>query len=511
MPSNETFTAVHEWLADHGIDSLELDYSPAKDWIKVALPVQSVEQLLKTKYHEYLHDSGDSLIRATEWSLPQYLHNHIATIQPTSSFLRLQPRGKVRNRPTWNSPVRNHTTHHHHHHLNESVAAVCNTSAVTPLCLRTLYGTVDYTVKAANQNSIALNDFLGEINNRSDIEIYLQMFRPEAVEAAYEFTQISIAGGTLQQTPENITQLDAGTGIEGNLDAETVLGISWPTPLTAYSTGGLNPVFVPDAFTTTDSDEPYLVWLEYILSLPDTSIPKVISTSYGDDEQTIPYSYASHACNMFAQLGARGISVLFASGDEGVGPDGYCYRNDGTNSTSFLPEFPSSCPFVTAVGATTGFDPEGIHNSIAFIYPCTQRTPIFVLLPIADMRPPPVAVYDSAFSPPFTSGAGFSNYFPRPAYQEAAVSAYLSTYIGDTYTGLYNASGRGYPDIAAQGQRFSIVWNGSVSPVDGTSCSTPTAAAVLALVNDALIAAGKSSLGFLNVRNGPLFFFILVL
>jgi hypothetical protein len=44
----------------------------------------------------------------------------------------------------------------------------------------------------------------------------------------------------------------------------------------------------------------------------------------------------------------------------------------------------------------------------------------------------------------------------------------------------------------------AIVWNGTVRTVGGTSASSPTFAAVIALVNDALIAAGKPSLGFLN-------------
>ena len=43
-----------------------------------------------------------------------------------------------------------------------------------------------------------------------------------------------------------------------------------------------------------------------------------------------------------------------------------------------------------------------------------------------------------------------------------------------------------------------IVWAGNVSTVGGTSASSPTFAAVIALVNDALIAKGKSPLGFLN-------------
>ena len=109
-----------------------------------------------------------------------------------------------------------------------------------------------------------------------------------------------------------------------------------------------------------------------------------------------------------------------------------------------------------------------------------------------------VAAYDPRFKVPFASGGGFSNYFPRPAYQNAAVTGYLA-YLGEEYAGLYNASGRGIPDIAAQSQNFSTIWNGTVQPVDGTSAATPVAASIFVLVNDALIAAGKPPMGFLNV------------
>lgn len=78
---------------------------------------------------------------------------------------------------------------------NASIAAACNVSLVTPLCLRTLYGIINYTVQAAGEHTMALNDFLGELNNRSDASIHLQKFRPEAAAAAYQFQQISIAGG----------------------------------------------------------------------------------------------------------------------------------------------------------------------------------------------------------------------------------------------------------------------------------------------------------------------------
>ena len=61
----------------------------------------------------------------------------------------------------------------------------------------------------------------------------------------------------------------------------------------------------------------------------------------------------SQLCNAYAQLGARGTSILFASGDGGVAGS-----QTTTCSKSFLPTFPSGCPFMTSVGATTRTSPE---------------------------------------------------------------------------------------------------------------------------------------------------------
>jgi tripeptidyl-peptidase-1 len=64
-----------------------------------------------------------------------------------------------------------------------------------------------------------------------------------------------------------------------------------------------------------------------------------------------------------------------------------------------------------------------------------------------------------------------------------------------TDKGLYNVSGRGYPDVSAQGLYFQFFYNSTDAVISGTS---PLMASVLALVNDALIAAGKPVLGFMN-------------
>jgi tripeptidyl-peptidase-1 len=124
-----------------------------------------------------------------------------------------------------------------------------------------------------------------------------------------------------------------------------------------------------------------------------------------------------------------------------------------------MPVFPAACPWVTAIGSTEGFAPEKATN--------------------------------------FTGG-GFSNFFPTPYYQTAAVDGFLDTIPGD-FAGIFNKAGRGYPDASLQGLGFEMVSGGKVTNLGGgTSASAPTFASIIALINDRLLAENKPVLGFLN-------------
>jgi tripeptidyl-peptidase-1 len=162
--------------------------------------------------------------------------------------------------------------------------------------------------------------------------------------------------------------------------------------------------------------------------------------------------FSSQICNAYAQLSARGVSLIHADASGGVGlsfPDDTC--------TKFEVSFPSSCPYVTSVGATTVKNGEELADS--------------------------------------TNSGGFSNLFERPSYQDAAVSSYLE-YLGGAYEGLYNASGRATPDISAF--QFIVPTPGAGGAYGSTLWSSALVAAMIAMVNDELIAAGKPTLGFLN-------------
>lgn len=254
-------------------------------------------------------------------------------------------------------------------------------------------------------------------------------------------------------------QNSAANSVEANLDIQYTAGLVGPGIKTNFfSTAGRGPL-IPDLDQPTADDnqnEPYMEFFTYLLSLADGELPSVLTTSYGESEQSVGEAYANKVCDMIGQLGTRGVSVIFSSGD--TGPGSGCQTNDGKNTTRFLPIFPASCPYVTSVGGTYRVQPER-------------------------------AVY-------FSSG-GFSDFWERPAYQDKAVKGYLAQ-LGDRWDGLYNAEGRGFPDVAAQGLGFRVFDKGRDIPVGGTSASAPVFASIVALLNNARLAAGKPVLGFLN-------------
>jgi tripeptidyl-peptidase-1 len=84
--------------------------------------------------------------------------------------------------------------------------------------------------------------------------------------------------------------------------------------------------------------------------------PYTVSTSYGYQEADLTPFYATRQCNEYAKLGLMGTTVLYSSGDSGVGGrSNQCLAPNGTlvvGGKIFSPGFPGSCPYVTAVGAT---------------------------------------------------------------------------------------------------------------------------------------------------------------
>ncbi|TVY82340.1 Tripeptidyl-peptidase sed3 [Lachnellula suecica] len=436
-PKDESKDLVMQWLEGEGLgDAASL--SPRADSIIIKSTVDKIEKLLKAEYTAFIHTtSGKETVRTLEYSLPDVLKGHVDMVQPTTFFGFQSMRSTI-------SEVHPVTEEEMNTDAVSEVAAVtgCTGSTITPKCLANLYNFASDTA-AQTAGKFGIAGFLEQYAIKTDLTTFMNSYAVFANKAT-SFTCTTVNGGSCPTSA-------ASAGDEANLDVQYGRAIAEEIPLTYYSTGGLGEW----VGSGTNTNEPYLEFLNYMLGLADADLPNTLSISYGDDEATVPASYATNACNLFSQLGARGVSILVASGDSGVGDT--CSIN-GTKQ--FQTAFPASCPWVTTVGGTTGNTPEGAWTG---------------------------------------SGGGFSYLFAQPSYQKAAVATWSTTDTAHaTYAQYFNTSGRAYPDIAAQSTNFVIVVDGSSEGVSGTSCATPTFAAVVQLLNSDRIAKGKKGLGFLN-------------
>ncbi|KAI0046849.1 family S53 protease [Auriscalpium vulgare] len=421
VPKPETITAVNAWLSTNDLTATAL--SPAGDWLGFQTTVSHANELFDTQFTTFVHDAtGTETIRTLAYSIPASLQDHLDLVHPTITFPA--PQNAVISTPLKFKPISTGNL------TADAAPTSCNT-AFTPTCLQELYG-IPTTLATQSSNKLAVSGFIDQFANSADLKSFLTTNRKD-LSSSTTFTLQTLDGGTNSQT---LSQ----AGIEADLDIQYTVGVASGVPVTFISVG--------DNFQD-GALEGFLDIINFLLA--ESAPPQVLTTSYGQNENTISRALANTLCNAYAQLGARGTSILFASGDGGVS------GSQSARCTTFVPTFPSGCPFMTSVGATQN-------------------------------------VAETAAS--FSSG-GFSNYFGTPSYQTTAKAAFL-TKLGTTNSGKFNTSGRGFPDVAAIGVDVEIVNAGQTGTVDGTSCASPIFASVVSLLNDRLIAAGKPVLGFLN-------------
>ncbi|ESK96314.1 protease s8 tripeptidyl peptidase [Moniliophthora roreri MCA 2997] len=425
-PSSESISVVTNWLTTSGVPAeLITTTGPFDDWLSFTIPIDTADSLFDTSFESFVHEaSGEQMIRTLEYSIPVDLQSHIDLVHPTTTFVK-----KIRSTPQISFPAPLPPTNETLEERALGAPSSCN-SVVTPSCLESLYG-IPATRATQSSNKLGVSGFIEQFANTADLRTFLANLRPD-LPSTTTFTLQTLDGG---QNPQGANQ----AGIEANLDIQYTVGVASGVPVTFVSVGENN----------ADGVDGFLDIINFLNG--QSAPPQVLTTSYGFDERDLGSTLANRLCNAYMTLGARGVSILFASGDGGVS------GGQSQSCTTFVPAFPGGCPFHTAVGSV-----EGVTET----------------------------------SSSFSSG-GFSNVFARPSYQASAVSSYLSA-IGSLNSGRFNANGRGFPDVAAQGNNIEIVVGGRAGLVAGTSASSPIFASVIALINDRLVAAGRPVLGFLN-------------
>ncbi len=424
-PSHHT-AAVGRFLAQHGATTVDWE----GELVAFELTAAAANEAFGTSFHAFRHTDGRVLHRAARgYTLPADVADAINTIDGVVRLPYIRAGA---------SSLKNPKAHRDDDGDPFPASASCGgkcTDRVTPAILTARYnlGPAPAAGAVAANSSMAVAEFQDQGWDQADCD---------KLAAACQTQNITVN----HQLPAG--EPSGGPSTEGLLDIQYIKALGGAIPLTnIYS-------------------EPYslLNWAKALSGMP--SPPLVNSVSYGNDEvQQTGVAYMESCNTQFKALGVRGISILFASGDDGV-----CGRSGcGLFTTKFHPGFPAASPYVTSVGGT-------------------------------DFATKSVIGDETAWS---GSGGGFSNTFGIPDYQRDAVAAYQQKCptIDCPPFKAWNATGRGFPDIAALGGKvnlYCVVEEGSFGGADGTSAATPVNAAVFAKLNDIRLRAGKPPLGFLN-------------
>ncbi|KAL9100149.1 MAG: hypothetical protein Q9163_004450 [Psora crenata] len=501
-PAPESVDAVMEWLQKFGISADRISRSQSLGWLQFNATVTEAESLLKTTYHVHRHHTGKPHIACDSYHIPEHLRPHIDIITPTVHFdTKVEQVQEKRTLPSTTAsrtaavgiPVHTNAALEITNPFNGfkpkkgpnvdiegllDELRECNTH-ITPICLRALYRFPSgFTANPKNSYGIA---FL-----QSDLDLFFANFSRRQVQRT---PIINLINGAVVQTTD---QSFAYNG-ESDLDLEYAMTLVNPQKVTLYQVGDLiqgasfnNFLDAIDAsYCTYEGGDDPLQDATYPSPFPGGytgpqncggfAATRVISTSYGYNEADLTAPYEIRQCNEYMKLGLQGTTFLYSSGDAGVAGNGrQCIVLNGTfnagGSGMFNPAFPSTCPYVTAVGATQ-------------------------IRPGASITEPEEACETVIFS-----GGGFSNVFKLPSYQSAAVSSWFANHPPPYNASRFNNTqqARGYPDISANGANYVVAANGIFTLVYGTSASTPVVGSILTLINEARFAVGKGSVGFIN-------------
>ncbi|XP_043381838.1 tripeptidyl-peptidase 1 isoform X1 [Chelonia mydas] len=442
QPSLLTLSTVHKWLGAYGIKSCKT--ISTLDFLECVMPASTAERLLPgARFHRYVSGQRSAVRSPVHYTLHEELAEHIDFVGGLHRFPA--ERKMVTRASRKEEAMARYQQRRVAFHLG-----------VTPAVIRKRYNLTDGDIGALPNNSQACAQFLEQYFHPADLAEFMRLF--------------GSSFGHRSQVDQVVGHQGLGkAGLEASLDVEYIMSTGANISTWVFSNAGTCSLPAPLALSCLPPWERVdpagcAVWT---LLRPRSPPGHSLQRSGGEvgawllvptRVQASPAIPFGPVCHRHPQARLTQNSCL--AGDEGAG----CRKLAGGKHT-FRPSFPASSPYVTTVGGT------------AF------KNPFQVTWEVTD----------------YISGGGFSNVFPMPDYQAAAVRSFLHSAPKLPPRSYYNSSGRAYPDLAALSDNYWVVTNRIPQPwVSGTSASTPVVGGIVALINDRRLQKGLPPLGFLN-------------
>eukprot|EP00947_MAST-08B_sp_MAST-8B-sp1_P005157 g5157.t1 len=448
-PSSPTF---RQWLDD--VEIAELVAPPAgataalRRWLDASLGGRDAYDLTLSRHGDFAHVVAATAAwsRAFDSPLAEFTHHRL----PHRRLVRLKKAATTTaSTSSSSSSGRIESGVHVAPSLKPFVRAIFG--------LSDFYPTVDVPQRHRQQEDKICNQFKGDqIDPRVISERYHNPYGAASKRAAFgKHAQGVAAFEDAQFMPSDVKQFQSDYAL-----APVNVSVLGPNNGGYYGEASLDTQYI---FSTGSGVETWYIsqeefdllkWSWLVMNM--TRPPAVLSVSWGNGESNFDVQHQHAASAEFAKMGAKGHSVLTASGDDGTGGHGGLF----SPCKQFDPTWPASSPYVTSVGGT---------------YLQSNSTEI-----------------GWSFS-----GGGFSSVAARPAYQDDAVKGYVAkTKLPPA--SHFNSSGRVTPDVSALSTNFRLLSLGSYGCLSGTSAATPVFAGMISLLNDELVSQGKPTVGFIN-------------
>ena len=339
--------AVKAWLADSGFNDARIKLSQGLNWLDFNATVPEAENLLKTNYHIYEHQTtGQPHVACDSYSLPAHIQPHVDFVTPTVHFdAKLEP---VKDKRSLKKRQDNKATKAGNAvkpgprsgwlpklgrmlpGKNSIIQQLeqCD-EQIVPNCLRALYE-FPADVPANPQNSYGIVEYTPEAYVPSDLDMFFRNFSPAQVGDRPK-PQDLIDGAVNQQL-----NFSFGLNGESDLDLEYALTLVYPQPVTLYQVGDLvegasfNTFLdaIDGSYCTFEGGDDPTQDPTYPDPLPGGykgplncggfAATKVISTSYGYNEADLTPFYEQRQCSEYMKLGLQGTTILYSSGDYGT-------------------------------------------------------------------------------------------------------------------------------------------------------------------------------------------------
>lgn len=233
-PSDNTVSAVTEWLTGAGISLDRITHSDNKGWFAFDATTEEAEALLMTEYHEYEDlETGGIMPACDEYHLPKHIQEHVDYITPGVKLLapfdntfekrdgptRSRNRQPMRHWPAWPGP------------FNSSDLSVCDV-AITPACVAALYRIPPAYGKPVAGNSMGIFESELQYWAQEDLDSFFTNFTKRIPNGTHPI-DINIDCGVATTTNLSLA------GGEAELDLMLAYPIVYPQTITLYNVDDL--------------------------------------------------------------------------------------------------------------------------------------------------------------------------------------------------------------------------------------------------------------------------------